>query len=178
MPGLDVGFVQIYTGNGKGKTTAAIGLSLRALGHGLKVMFIQFMKDFPYSELTMMDEFPPELFSLFRFGNDDFVINKKKPDETDRDSIRDGIALARQAVSSGQYDLVVLDEINVCPYFGLIEPEDLLPVFKAKKPEVELVLTGRYCPDIWLEKADLISDVTEVKHYYNQGVLSRRGIDS
>jgi len=178
MPGLDYGFVHIYTGNGKGKTTAALGLIVRAVGYGLKTILIQFMKDHPYNELKVLDNLPKEIFTRFHFGNDDFVLKKNKPSSEDISKIHDGISLARHALSSGQYDLVILDEICVCPYFGLIDPEELMPLFKLRKENTEMVLTGRYCPEIWKNEADLISEVKEIKHYYNKGVLSREGIDS
>ncbi len=171
------GYIHIYTGNGKGKTTAALGLAFRAAGAGLKVLFVQFMKDFAYSELESLQRFE-DLITVKRFGNDQFVLNRQPPSDEDKAIAKNGIAYAIDAMKSGEYDVVILDEICVTTYFKLLKEEDLIPLFANKPEGIELVLTGRYCPDSWIEQADLATDMREVKHYYEQRILSRKGIDS
>lgn len=172
-----VRYIQVYTGNGKGKTTAALGLALRALGAGLRVHLVQFMKDYPYSELEILQQVSDRLV-IERFGNDDFVLEQRQPASGEIETARKGIAQAVEIASAAETDLLILDEICVCVYFGLISPQDLDPLFERRHPSVELVLTGRYCPDEWMERADLVTEMKEMKHYYSAGVLSRKGFDS
>jgi len=176
MIGLSKGFIQVYTGNGKGKTTAALGQALRASGSGMKTLIVQFMKDFPYGELKALKNLAP-FITVEQFGNDTFVFEKRPPDDNDREPVKRALSRSREALLSGQYDLVILDEICVCFYFGLLKPEDVLPLLEIKPENVELILTGRYCPDVILEKADLITEMREVKHYYQKGITSRKGIE-
>lgn len=170
-------YIQIYTGNGKGKTTAAIGQAIRAAGRGLKTCFIQFMKDFPYGELKILKKLEPWI-TVERFGNDGFVFQKRSPNEKEIAEARAGLKRAQEVITSGEYDIVILDEICVTTYFGLLTAEEVLPLFKQKPSGVELVLTGRYCPEAWIEKAELVTRMDEVKHYYQQGVTARKGFES
>ncbi len=170
------GLIMVYTGNGKGKTTAAVGLGLRAVGHGKKVKMIQFMKG-PgnvYGETLAVRQMVPS-FEIVQCGRDDFV-DKQNPEEDDSELAKKGLELARQALS-GNYDLVILDEINVVVDFGLLEIDDVIEVVKARAPSVDVVLTGRYAPEQFMEIADLVSEVREVKHHYNKGISAREGIE-
>ena len=170
-------YIQIYTGNGKGKTTAALGQALRAAGHGLKTFVIMFMKDHPYGELKTLEKLS-DFITVERFGNDTFVFRKQPPDESDLSAARKGLERAREIIASGEYDIVVLDEICVATYFKLVKPEDVVPLLKNKPEGVELILTGRYCPDEWLELADLVSEMREIRHYYQKGIIAREGFES
>ncbi len=176
MNGKEKGFVQIYTGNGKGKTTAAFGLALRAAGAGMKTLIVQLMKDYPYSELESLRRLQP-LIELERFGNDGFVLRKHPPRKEDLDAARQALARGRQAMLSRRYALVIFDEICVAIYFGLLSVQDVLTLIDEKPAPVELVLTGRYCPEEVIAGADLVTEMREVKHYYQQGVLARKGFD-
>lgn len=169
------GLVMVYTGNGKGKTTAALGLAMRAMGHGKKVYFLQFMKGSKnYGEVRLASSLP--LLTLVQSGLETFVI-KGDPSPEDLRLARQGLALAKAAVMSGEYDLIVLDEVNVALDYDLVPLEEILDLIKRKPVGVDLVLTGRYVPPQVLEAADLISDVQEVRHHYSSGVLAREGIE-
>lgn len=176
MNGLKKGFIQVYTGNGKGKTTAAIGQALRASGSGMRSLIIQFMKDFPYGELRALKSLEP-LITIEQYGNDTFVFEKRPPEDKDKQEIKKALKRAREALLGGEYDLVILDEICVCFYFGLLKPEDVMPLLEIKPGNVELILTGRYCPEEIMEKADLVTEMREIKHYYQKGITSRKGIE-
>jgi len=171
---LKNGFVHIYTGNGKGKTTAAIGLGVRATGNGLKVYMIQFMKGRRYSEIDALEGIPD--FTVFQTGRDEFV-SKENPEQVDIDLAREGFEHAKKIINDGKHDLVILDEINVAVDFNLIPLEDLLRLIEDKPEKVELVLTGRYANPELVRQADLVSEILEIKHPYQEGVLSRKGID-
>ncbi|MBN1572211.1 MAG: cob(I)yrinic acid a,c-diamide adenosyltransferase [Deltaproteobacteria bacterium] len=170
------GLVQVYTGNGKGKTTAALGLAFRASGHGLKTYIVQFMKgDIYYGELGAAEKMP-ETITIRQMGRPDFV-DKKNPAQIDIEMAEKALKLAKELITSGDYDLVVLDEINVALDFGLIRLDDVLELINKKPPEVELILTGRYAPKEIIEMADLVTEMVEVKHPYNAGVEARVGIE-
>lgn len=172
---LAQGLIQVYTGNGKGKTTAALGLALRATGHGMRVHMIQFMKGGgPYGEHAVAERMAP-LLTISPTGRAGWV-KKGAPEAEDRCEAERALKLARQALDGG-YDLVILDEANGAVDFGLIEVEELLALIAAKPADVELVLTGRNAHEKILEVADLVSEIREVKHYFQQGVDSRRGIE-
>ena len=160
-------YVQVYTGEGKGKTTAAIGLAIRAIGAGKKVLFLQFMKSKVYSEHNIL----PTLknITLETVGKPFFIIKEgmKSKDE-----------LAKWAVSSGDYDLVVLDEYNMALFFELIDWKKTEALLEARNPETEVVFTGRGAPQELLDVADLVTEMKEVKHYYMQGVMARKGIEN
>ncbi len=175
MPKLERGLVQVYTGNGKGKTTAAFGLVLRAVGRGLKVYIIQFIKGgFDYGELYVMDRLPN--FKLKAFGRGKFV-TLKPPEKEDVELAEEAFQLAKEVVANGEYDIVVLDEINVALNLKLISLEGVLKLIKNKPKHVELVLTGRYAPDEIIDTADLVTEMKEVKHPFNKGYKARKGIE-
>jgi cob(I)alamin adenosyltransferase len=167
--------IHIYTGNGKGKTTAALGQAMRAAGHGLRVIMIQFMKgEVKYGELEAARRLPN--FTIEQYGRPDFV-NPENPDTEDIRLAEKALARANEVVSSRAFDIVILDEINVAVNYGLIKSSDVISLF-AKKPErVVLILTGRYMPAEFAPFADLITECREVKHYFNKGVQAREGLE-
>jgi cob(I)alamin adenosyltransferase len=175
MPKLEKGLVQVYTGNGKGKTSAAFGLALRAIGRGLKVYIIQFIKGgFDYGELYIVDKLPN--LTLKAFGRGQFITSKP-PDKMDVALAEEALSLARKVVESGEYDVVILDEINVALNLKLISLEKVLELIKNKPEHVELVLTGRYAPGEIIEVADLVTEMREIKHPYKKGYPARMGVD-
>ncbi len=171
------GYIQIYTGNGKGKTSAAIGVAVRAAGIGLKTYFVQFMKVFPYSEVESLKKLE-NFITLEQFGKDDFIFRKEPPNKEEIAETKKGLNSAKEKMLSGNYDIIILDEICVSIYFSLFTTEEILDFMNEKPVNVELILTGRYCPQAIVEKADLVSEIEEIKHYYSQGILSRKGFDS
>jgi cob(I)alamin adenosyltransferase len=171
---LEKGFVHIYTGPGKGKTTAAIGLGIRAVGAGLKVYMIQFMKGRRYSELDALKNNPN--FTIVQYGRDEFV-SKEKPDKIDIDLAQKGFAHARETIKSEKYDMLILDEINVAVDFKLVDLKDVLKLIKEKPKKLEIVLTGRYAHPEVVKVADLVTEMLEIKHPYQKGVKARKGID-
>jgi len=194
---LMMGYVQVYTGNGKGKTTAAVGLTLRALGAGKKVLFLQFMKDLAYSEQKMLLTLSPDL-TLETIGKPFFVIMEGalpeeqmaewrdkavifapgNPPKDYIDLIAKGLNRAKEAASSGEFDLVVLDELAVAMYFELVTWDQISEIIDTKLDKVELVFTGRGAPAELIERADLVTEMKEVKHYYEKGVPARKGIEN
>ncbi len=177
MTQLTRGYVQVYTGNGKGKTTAALGQALRAAGWGLKTFMVRFMKDFPYGELESV-RYLGAWIRLEQYGNDAFVLNRRPPQDGDFQAAAKGLKRAREVLRSREYDIVILDEVCVAVYYGLLEMQDVLELVEEKPGCVELILTGRYCPQELIEKADLVTEMQELKHYYKKGGLAREGIDS
>jgi len=175
MPKLEQGLVQVYTGNGKGKTSAAFGLALRAMGRGLKVYVIQFIKGgFDYGELYIVDKLPN--LTLKAFGRGKFV-TEKPPEKEDVKLAQKALALAEEVVKGGEYDIVVLDEVNVALNLKLIRIEKVLELIKNKPEHVELVLTGRYASHEIIKAADLVTEMKEVKHPYNSVYQARKGIE-
>lgn len=175
MPKLEKGLVQVYTGDGKGKTSAAFGLALRAIGRGLQVYIIQFIKGgFDYGELYIIDKLPN--LKLKAFGRGRFV-TRQPPEKVDVEFAEEAFQLAVEAVKSGDYDMVILDEINVALHLKLISLKKVLELIKNKPKHVELVLTGRYAPNEIIEIADLVTEMREVKHPYRKGCQARKGID-
>ncbi len=170
------GLVQVYTGNGKGKTTAALGLALRAIGHGMKVFIIQFMKGKTgYGEQEAAARYAPNL-TIFRAGREAFV-SKAKPDPLDVKLAQDGFSIAQRAVQNREHDIIILDEINTVIDYGLLPLPDLLQLIDSKPETVELILTGRNAHPKVLEKADLVTEMVERKHYYKRGIPARKGIE-
>jgi len=168
------GCIQIYTGDGKGKTTAALGVAIRAAGYGLKTYIGQFMKGQHYGELTALRDNP--CITVEQYG-DIKCIQREEVTQKDIDLAGKGLVVALDAMLSGQYDIVVLDEINVAIWFDLLSVKQVMD-FLDKRPEnVEVILTGRRAPQELIEYADLVSEIKEVKHYYNQGILARNGIE-
>jgi len=168
-----LGLVHIYTGNGKGKTTAALGLAVRMLGSGGKVAIVQFMKaPRVYGEQKKMEECGALVES---FGLPKFVHGK--PSEEDIEAAKKALERARELVSSGEWDLVVLDEICVALGFKMLGVEEVKELVKNRASKTELVLTGRYCPDELFELADYVTEMREIKHPYQRGILARRGVE-
>ena len=174
---MDRGYIQVYTGNGKGKTTAALGQAVRSAGAGLRTFIVQLMKEYPYSELGGLEPLGDRI-AIEQYGGDAFVYKGELPSEEEKAKARAGLDRAVEVMESGEYDVVVLDEACVAVYFKLITTADVLAVLDAKPPSVELVLTGRYCPDEVMDRADLVTEMREVKHYYQQDVAARKGIES
>lgn len=179
------GFVQVYTGNGKGKTTCALGAGLRAAGHGLTVMMFCFMKakialregerDINYGEFKSVDAIPK--FTIIPVGRETFV-DKSNPDPIDVKMAQDGLKMARIALTESQCDVLILDEINVAVEWGLISLDDQMALLELKPNNVELIMTGRYAHPDLLEKADLVTEMVVKKHYYeSQKVAARKGFE-
>ncbi|WP_422723872.1 cob(I)yrinic acid a,c-diamide adenosyltransferase [Hathewaya limosa] len=166
-------FVQVYTGNGKGKSTAAFGLALRAHFAGKKVYIGQFVKDMKYHETEV--EKVVDGIKIEQFGAGCFI--NRKPSEVDKDLAKKALVRCGNILKNGEYDLVILDEINIALFFKLFSPQEVIKVLKERNPKVEAVLTGRYAPQEIIDFADLVTEMKEVKHYYSKGVLSRDGID-
>ncbi len=166
------GYVQVYTGNGKGKTTAALGLSMRAAGAGLKVFFAQFVKGQYTSEEESLKKLGVE---FYQGGKPEFIIGQ--PKKEDIEAAERTLELAREKATSGEYDVVVLDEVNVAIYLGLIKEEEILQLMKYKSEGTELVMTGRYATEKIMKRADLVTEMREIKHYFNAGVEERVGIE-
>ena len=169
------GLVQVYTGDGKGKTTAALGLALRAAGHGMRTYVGQFLKGRDYGELESVKRLSPAI-TIEQYGLNDWVhVDRITPEQ--RQATQDGLARAREALLGGQYDIVVLDEANVALFFGLLTEEEVLAFIDSRPPHVELILTGRRAPQSILDRADLVTEMREVRHPYQQGIPARRGIE-
>ncbi len=169
----DIGLVHVYTGDGKGKTTAALGICARAVGHGYRALIVQFMKTAgTYGEnfLTL-----PGL-EVVASGHDCLVFSNEIT-QADRDKAADGMRLAAEALRSGNYRIVVLDEVSVAIKFGLIEVQDVVQAIADRHKGVEAVATGRYAPPELLEMADYVSEIKAVKHPYQKGITSRKGVD-
>ena len=170
------GLIQVYTGDGKGKTTAALGLALRAVGHGMKVLIIQFMKgSIEIGEIKAAQKLAPYL-TIVPMGRETFV-SKDNPHPEDIKIAREGLLLSQKAIQNREYDVVILDEINVAIEYGLISISDLLHLLDSKPKEVEIVLTGRNARPELLEKADLVTEMVKRKHYFDEGVPARKGME-
>jgi cob(I)alamin adenosyltransferase len=172
---MEQGLVQVYTGDGKGKTTAAIGLGIRATGKGFKVFMVQFLKGRHYGEVETIKRLGDD-FTLVQSGLDSFV-KKGEASEEDLRLAHEGLELARKAVMSGDYDIVILDEVNVAVELGVLRVDEVLPLIDGKPSTVELVLTGRYAPEEFCGRADLITEMKNVRHCYDKGVAMREGIE-
>ena len=168
------GYIQVYTGNGKGKTTAALGLAIRAAGAGLKVFIAQFIKMGEYSEIKALKRFK-DLITVEQFGTGRFI--KGKPSASDIEIARKGIEKIKVAFTSGQYNVVIMEEANVAAKLGLLSVENILKIMDEKPKDVELVITGRGADSRIIEKADLVTEMKEVKHYFQKGVKARTGIE-
>lgn len=169
------GYVQVYTGEGKGKTTAALGLTLRAVGAGLKVYIGQFMKKFDYCEIRGLSRLGAQI-KVEQYGNDCHVIGTPAPGDVE--AAQCGLALLKSELASGAWDVVIADEANVAMSFGLLTEQDLLDLIRMRPAGVELVLTGRGATAAVMAAADLVTEMKAVKHYYARGVTARRGIES
>ncbi len=169
------GIVMVITGNGKGKTTAAIGQALRALGHGKKVFMIQFMKGKKYGEVLAAEKCLPD-FTIRQSGLDSFVM-RDNPAPIDIELAKAGFKLAGEVVASGEYDLVILDEINVALDFKLLSLPEVVDMINNKPAAVDLILTGRYAPQEIIDLADTVSDIQEIRHHYTRGIKERAGME-
>lgn len=169
------GLVQIFTGDGKGKTSAALGTVVRALGQGMKVCIVVFMKgDYPYSEWKFFSDVPG--VKIARFGLSTFTDpNNVKPEE--REQAEKALEYAREAMLGGEYDLLVLDEVNVAAAWKLIDVDDVVKLIKDKPRNVELILTGRSADTKLVQLADMVTECLKIKHPYDKGIKARRGID-
>jgi cob(I)alamin adenosyltransferase len=172
---LSQGLIQVYTGDGKGKTTCALGLALRAVGQGFRVYMVQFMKGSRTGEFLVADRLGPDM-TLRPFGRRGLV-NLRGPSAEDLALIREAWDLARQVILSGEYDVVILDEINLALTFNLLPPEEVYQVLRDRPKWVELILTGRQAPPELVEMADLVTEMRAVKHYDAAGMKARRGIE-
>ena len=168
------GYVQVYTGNGKGKTTAALGLALRAAGADLKVYIGQFMKKGKYSELKSLQKLKDNV-TVEQFGRARFI--RQKIAEEDRLLARRGFEKIKKIIQNGKYDLVILDEINVALSYGLLSKEKVIGIIKSRPKTQEIVLTGRNAPRDIVKLADLVTEMKEIKHYFSKGVKARTGIE-
>ena len=168
------GYIQVYTGNGKGKTTAALGLAIRAVGAGLKVFIAQFIKMGEYSEIKALKRFK-DLITVEQFGSGRFI--KGKPSASDIEAARKGVEKIKSAFTSGQHNVVIMEEANVAAGLGILSVEDILKIMDEKPKDVELVITGRGADSRIIEKADLVTEMKEIKHYFQKGVKARIGIE-
>ena len=173
---LSVGLTQVYTGNGKGKTSAALGLALRAVGWGFKVYMIQFIKggDFRYGELKTIRQLSN--FRLRAFGRGRYI-TEDPPLKDDINLAKEAMKFTRETVNSGEFDIVILDEINVALHLKLISTEEVVQLIKSKPKHVELVLTGRYASSEVAEVADLVTEMVNIKHPFEKGINARKGIE-
>ena len=173
---LSRGLIQVYTGDGKGKTTCALGLALRAVGQGFKVYMVQFMKGRETGEAkAAVDRLAPDM-TLRYFGRPGLV-NLRAPDPEDLARVQEAWDLAREVIGAGEHDLVILDEINLALTFNLLPSAEVFQVLRDRPPWVEVVLTGRQAPPELVELADLVTEMRPLKHYYEAGVKARRGIE-
>ena len=168
------GYIHVYTGNGKGKTTAALGLALRAVGAGKKVYFAQFVKGKIYSEIDAINRYIPEI-TVKQYGRGCFIVNK--PTLEDIQAAKEGLEEVGAVIRSGKYDVVVLDEATIALHYKLKSVEELIDVLQEKNEETEIAITGRYAPEELIEIADLVTEMKEIKHYYTKGISARKGIE-
>ena len=168
------GYVQIYTGNGKGKTTAALGLALRAAGSGINVYIGQFIKGMHYSELDSLQRYS-DLITIKQFGRDCFIHNN--PDDEDYRLAHQGFEEVKEVINSGKYQLVILDEISIATIYKLLSVEDVLSLIENKPEDIELVITGRNVDPRIMEAANLVTEMKEIRHYFQEGVQARAGIE-
>ncbi|MFN2363187.1 MAG: cob(I)yrinic acid a,c-diamide adenosyltransferase [Halarsenatibacteraceae bacterium] len=165
--------VHVYTGEGKGKTTAAIGLAIRAAGAGKSVFIGQFVKGMEYSEIKMINKINE--IKLKQYGRGCFI--KGDPEAEDIKAARDGLNEIEQILISGEYELVILDEANIATYYNLFSVDKLISVIENRAENVEVVITGRKADNKLIEYADLVTNMEEIKHYYHNGVKARKGIE-
>ena len=170
------GYIQVYTGNGKGKTTAMIGLTIRAVGANLKVFIGQFMKDAIYSEIKALKDRFPEV-TIEQFGSGKGFVHRNIIENKDIEAASFGYLKSLEVLTSSLYDVVILDEINVAVHMGIVSENEVLDLMDKKPSNVELVLTGRYASEKIIEKADLVTEMKDIKHYYEKGVQGRYGIE-
>ena len=168
------GYIQVYTGSGKGKTTAALGLALRAAGAGFRVYIAQFVKGMKYSELDILPRLS-DYITLKQYGRDCFI--ERDPTNEDIQAAQEGLKEVKEIMCSGAYQMIILDEANIATHFKLFSVEDLLDFMRAKPEGVELVITGRMADPRVIEEADLVTEMKEIKHYNQKGIEARAGIE-
>ncbi|MBP6978195.1 MAG: cob(I)yrinic acid a,c-diamide adenosyltransferase [Bacteroidales bacterium] len=171
---INRGYIHVYTGNGKGKTTAALGLALRAAGAGKQVLIAQFVKGNPYSEIELIERHLPSI-NIKQYGLGCFIVNA--PTAEDIQAARSGLQQVAELMASGKYNLIILDEATIALYYNLFSMNELIQVIQSRPEETEIVITGRYAPSALIEIADLVTEMNEVKHYYSQGVTAKKGIE-
>ncbi len=169
------GYIHLYTGNGKGKTTAAFGQALRAAGDGKKVFIAQFVKGMKYSEIDAVEKFLPHHITTRQYGLECFI--NREPSQADIDAARKGIDEVKTIIAGNEFDMIILDEICIALYYKLLETSEVIGILKQKHIPTEIVLTGRYAPEELINFADLVTEMREVKHYYTSGVMARKGIE-
>lgn len=165
--------IHIYTGNGKGKTTAAMGLAIRAAMAGKKVFMGQFIKGMEYSELKIVDYI--ENIEIQQFGRDCFI--EKAPRAEDIKLAKEGLKICEDIIEKGEKDLIILDELNIGLYFKLFTIDEVINILNKRHENMEIIITGRYAPDELIDIADLVTEMVEIKHYYNKGIEARKGIE-
>jgi len=168
------GYIQVYTGNGKGKTTSALGLSMRAAGADLNVLIVQFLKSGDYSEIKALKRFSDRI-TVVQFGSGRFIKGIPAPEEIA--AAARGMEFVQKAMKSNQYDIIIMEEANVAAACGVIQTDDILSIMEMKPENVELVITGRGADSKVIEKADLVTEMKEIKHYFQKGVKARTGIE-
>lgn len=168
------GYIQVYTGNGKGKTTAAFGLAMRALGASKKVFMAQFVKGKMYSEIKTAQKYLPS-FEIKQYGLGCFI--EKTPTKEDIEAAKNGLEEVSSIILSEKYDMVILDEVTIALFFKLFTIDDVINIIKNKPFDLELILTGRYAPQEIIDLADLVTEMKEIKHYYTDGIEAREGIE-
>ena len=170
---MEKGMLQVYTGDGKGKTTAAIGLAVRAAGAGFKVFIGQFVKSMEYSEIKILENI--DNIDVKQYGLNCFI--EKEPEQKDIKAAQEGLEEIKEVLTSGKYDIVILDEANIAVYFDLFSVEELIEVIDSRNEGIEVIVTGRKAKERLMDKADLVTDMQEIKHYYEKGVKARDGIE-
>ena len=168
------GYLHIYTGNGKGKTTAAFGIALRAVGAGKEVFIAQFVKGRPYSEIEAVRRHVSAI-TVKQYGLDCFIVNK--PTTADTEAAQKGLKEVESILDEGKHEMVILDEATIALYYNLFTLEELKQALMKRKEHVEVIVTGRYAPQELIEMADLVTEMKEIKHYYNKGIEARQGIE-
>lgn len=175
MAGLEQGLIQVYTGAGKGKSTAAFGLALRAAGWGLKVVIVQFMKTSDYGEHRALQRLAPDI-KIKPFGRKGFIYHEGNHPE-DYQQAEAALEYAAKVMLSGQVDVLILDEINVALYYALLKEEEVLALLNKRPRQIEIILTGRNAPNSITSAADLVTEMCQVKHPYEKGIKARKGIE-
>ncbi|MCM8782949.1 MAG: cob(I)yrinic acid a,c-diamide adenosyltransferase [Candidatus Omnitrophica bacterium] len=165
--------IQVYTGNGKGKTTASLGLALRAIGAGKKIYIAQFCKRGQYNELKILKKLKG--IKVEQFGSGCLI--KEKPSKKDIESAQKGLEKVKKIIGKRKYDVIILDEINMALHFKLLRLKDMIQILKSIPKNIEVILTGRYASQKIIEIADLVSEIKEIKHYYKKGVRARKGFE-
>ncbi|MCM8791765.1 MAG: cob(I)yrinic acid a,c-diamide adenosyltransferase [Candidatus Omnitrophica bacterium] len=165
--------IQVYTGKGKGKTTASLGLALRAIGAGKKVYIAQFCKKGQYSELKILRKI--RRIKIEQFGRGCFI--KKRPSKKDIESAQKGLERVKDIINKRKYNVIILDEVNIALYLKLLKLESIVELLRFISEDTEVILTGRYAPRKIIEIADLVSEIKEIKHYYKKGVRARKGFE-